>query len=263
MRLVLQMIYDRFRKKGNLCFNLDIFFRMSECWIIVKIIFMRYSILSCLSWFLILSYFCTFSQADVLIEKCPSIETCASIVSELLGQKYIFDPELVKGKVQATGNMELTKENAELLFTQMLHISGFSRVPIGQANTFQILREREARDSTIPIVKADKLTPPLLPNLWDVMILQYKLTFPKSADQIISIVRGSLPANARIVNAELNGSLLITDSALNLKRIYELVRDLDQKPILQGKKLLEEAEKIRKAKLDLFLENKAPTSIPE
>src|SRR4051794_35306354 len=71
-------------------------------------------------------------------EKCPDIPSCARAVGALLDQKYIFDGE-VKGQVFATPNTQLNAENAELLFTHALSMLGYSRVPVGQPGTFEIM----------------------------------------------------------------------------------------------------------------------------
>src|SRR5207253_1697946 len=63
------------------------------------------------------------AHADSFAERCPDISSCAKVVSQLLGQKYVFDDD-VKGKFGATANTEITKENAEVLFTSMLYANG-------------------------------------------------------------------------------------------------------------------------------------------
>jgi len=188
------------------------------------------------------------ANADPFAEKCPDIAACAKVVGEMLGQKYIFDAD-VRGKVQATPNLELTRDNAELLFTNMLYLNGFSRVPLGQPNTFQIARQRDARDSAIPLVKADKNDSPDFPQSWDLMTLQYKAANPEAIEQIARTSRNFMPPNARIVPAELGGTLLITDAAPNLKKLYEIIRDLDQKPSPEMMKRWAEMEKTRRSEM--------------
>lgn len=186
------------------------------------------------------------AKADSFVEKCPDIPTCAKVVGEMLGQKYMFDAD-VKGKVQGTPNLDLTKDNAELLFTNMLNLEGFTRVPLNQPSTFQILRQRDARDSAIPLIRADKTHAPALPNNWDMVTLLYKASHPEVVEQIARMSRSFMPANSRIIPSELSGTLLVTDSAANLKKLYEIVRDEDQKPTAEMKKRWEEESKRRMA----------------
>lgn len=184
--------------------------------------------------------------AGTFAEQCPDIATCAKTVGELLGQKYIFDVD-IKGPVQATPNLKLTRENAELLFTNALNMNGFSRVPLNEPNTYQIMRQRDARDSTIPVVKADAQTPPTLPNTWDLYTLNYKASNPEIVDQIARFSRSFMPANARIIPVEVSGTLLVTDSAANLKKLYTLIKDNDVKPTPEMKKKWQEQEQKEEA----------------
>ena len=54
-----------------------------------------------------------------------------------------------------------------------------------------------------------------------------------------------MPANSRIIPEEVSGMLLVTDTAPNLKKLYELIKDLDRKPSAELKKHWDEMAKIR------------------
>jgi type II secretory pathway component GspD/PulD (secretin) len=192
--------------------------------------------------------------AGSFAEQCPEIAVCAKAVGDLLGQKYIFDAD-VKGQVKATPNLELTKENAELLFTNALNMNGFSRVPLG-ANTYQIMRQRDARDSAIPSVTADAHTPPALPDNWDLYTMKYKATNPDVVEDIARMTRSFMPGNSRIIPAETSGMLLITDTAANLKKVYGIIKDSDVKPTLEMKKKWQEREKHAEQRRMLEAQNK-------
>ena len=180
--------------------------------------------------------------ADSFEAKCPDLPACAKAVAELTGQKYVFDGDL-KGRSYATPNVELTKENAELLLTTALDRGGFARVPLGVPNTYMIARQRDARDLAIPLVSSDASTPPVLPETWDLLTLKYKATNPDGVEQIARSARSFMPANSRIVANELGGLLWVTDTAPNLKKIYELIRSSDIKPSAEMKKRWEERDK--------------------
>jgi type II secretory pathway component GspD/PulD (secretin) len=183
--------------------------------------------------------------ADTFNEKCPDIQTCAKVVSELLNQKYVFDTGDVKGKVTGTSNLMLSRDNAELLFTNMLYLEGFSRVPLGVPSTYQIMRQRDAKDAPIPTVEATKDREPELPAVWDMYTLRYKATNPDAVTEIARMTRNFMPPNTRIMASELDGSLLVTDAAPNLKKLYDLIRGMDHKPTSEMKKKWAEDEKAR------------------
>lgn len=163
-------------------------------------------------------------------KECPDIPTCAKAVSRLTGQSYIFDAD-VKGKIFATDSLELTAENAEALFTKALDFANFARVPVFQSgkNVYQIMRQRDARDSALPIVTADSKTAPALPDTWDLMTMSYQAANPEGVEHLARSARSFMPANSRIIPMETSGKLLITDSSANLRKIYEILRTNDVK----------------------------------
>jgi hypothetical protein len=177
-------------------------------------------------------------------DQCPTIEACAKAVSELTGQKYVF-AEGVKGKLDSTSNLYLTRENAELLFTNLLHLTGYSRVPLGEKDAFRIIPERDARDTNLPTVTADSRNAPSLPENWDLYTMEYKASHPESTETIARTLRSFMSATSRIVPAELSGLLMVTAPALELKRVYALIRDNDQKMSPEMKKREEKREEER------------------
>ncbi len=168
------------------------------------------------------------ASAASFSELCPDVMTCGKAVSALLDQKYLFDPE-IQGTVKATPNLELTKENAELLFTSALHMNGFTRVPLSAPKLFRIMRNRDARDSAIPMVTADANNAPKLPETWDLYTMKYQATHPKTVEDIARQIRSFMPADSRIVPIDWTGVLLVSDAAPNLKKAYDLIRLCDQK----------------------------------
>ena len=199
-----------------------------------------------------------FASSSSFSEKCPDIPACAKAVGELTGQKYLYDGD-VKGKVMATPNVELTKENAELLFTNMLNLEGFSRVPLGEAGSFQIIRQRDARDQAIPWVTSDQKHAPELPNNWDLYTMKYKATNPEVVEHLARMSRSFMPANSRIIPDEIAGILLITDTAMNLKKLYTIISGSDIKPSAAVRKKMDEEERARnEARKEEHRENAKP-----
>ena len=138
----------------------------------------------------------TSAFAESFSDKCSEIAPCAKVVSELTGQKYIFDGD-VKGKVMGTPNVDINKDNAELLFTEMLNINGFARVPAGEPNTYQIMRQRDARDAPLVIVDSDQQKAPELPHTWDLVTMRYRATH---AD-VVENMRAPAAASCRPIRA--------------------------------------------------------------
>lgn len=167
--------------------------------------------------------------ADTFAQKCPDFTACAQAVAQLTGQKYVFASEAIKGKPVFTDNLEMTKENAELVFTQLLHDYGYTRVPMGSPNVYQIKTIREAIDATLPQFTADFTQAPELPNSGDQVTLTYRAK-EGDVEDMARALRKVMPGRSRIVPHEASKTLLITDSATHLKSLYATIKDWDRKP---------------------------------
>jgi len=180
---------------------------------------------------------------DPFSKRCSGITDCVAAVSEILGQRYVYDGG-VQGSLKATPNLTLNRDNAEVLFTYLLHSNGYSRVPLGSSQTYSIQKERDARDSAIPMVMADSKRPPELPNNWDMYTMIYHADNTEYVDELARLSRSFMPANSRIIPIESSGGLAVTDNAANLRKIYDILRNGDVRPTPSVKKRLEEREKI-------------------
>ncbi|GEM_PF-3436473 len=170
-----------------------------------------------------------FARADSVKARCPDLEKCALAVSELTGEKFVYDAIALKGPIQATPNFELTKENADEIFTQMLDQNGFSRVPLSEPNAYTILRSRDARDSALPLLTADAKTTPSIPKTWDIATLRYKLTQPELAEHLTRNARSFMPANWRIIPDETSGQLILVAPYPILAHVLGLLQSMDVK----------------------------------
>lgn len=194
--------------------------------------------------------FTSVARAEKFSTACPDLSTCAKNVGALIGQNYVFTPD-IKGTLSATESLELTKENAEVLFTKLLEANGYTRIPIGGSgnqNTYQILRMRDARDSAIPSYSASKAEAPELPSHWDLVTMRYKVQSPEIVDELARTLRSFLPAYARIIPVSLGGYVLVTCSAQDAMKVYQLLKDNDVKP---SPDLLKELKERRKAGRDM------------
>jgi hypothetical protein len=195
-------------------------------------------------------------------EKCPDIQKCADLISELLGQKYVYDAD-VKGKAIGTPNLEITKENAEALFTNLLFLNGYTRVPSGVPGVYQIVREKDARDSAIPVVRTDFNAKDIpLPDNWDLYTMIYKAKNADSVESTARLIRSFMPATSRVMSMDLSGSVSVTDSAMNIKKLYQLIHDNDQKPTAEMKKKWAIQEKEWKDRQAMQKRPDAPVSAP-
>jgi len=183
-------------------------------------------------------------------EKCPNLAACVKAVSELTGQKYVYDKNIKDIASTATANLELTKDNAEELFSYALSAEGFSRVPMAEPDTYTIQRARDARDQALPIYRANQTTTPSIPNTYDLVQLTYQLANEAVEEHIARNLRSFMPANSRIVADPVTRSIIIVDTARNVKRLIPQIRDLDRKPSAALKARWKEMEQERKKARD-------------
>ena len=186
------------------------------------------------------------SFADSFAERCPDIVSCAKVVSQMLGQKYVYDGD-VKGKWEATPNLELTKENAEVLFSNMLYTNGFTRMPLSVPGIYQILRVRDAKDSAIPTYYGSLKEDPKLPDTWDYATMVYTTVDTANIDEIPRVLRNFMPPSSRIISIDA-GKILITDGIANLKKMHTLLKEIDVKPTAEMKRKWAEEKKRRESR---------------
>lgn len=173
-------------------------------------------------------------RAESVKSKCPDLEKCAHLVAALTGGKYIYDGESPKGVVRATENFEMTKENADEVFTLMLNQEGYTRLPLSEPGTYTILRQRDARDSALPLLVADPETTPDFPKNWDLATLRYKLSRPEGAEPICRNIRAFMPGNSRVVPDAASGQIFLVAPYPILATALQTIRSMDAKP--PGKK---------------------------
>ncbi|MCM2322368.1 MAG: hypothetical protein NDJ90_03805 [Oligoflexia bacterium] len=142
-------------------------------------------------------------------------------------------------------------------------MNGFARVPIGAPNTFQIMRQRDARDSALLTVDASASNPPALPDTWDLYTMRYQASNPELVEDIARFARSLMPANARIIPVEWSGLLLVTDTAANLKKLYDLIKSNDVRLTPEARKRMQESEKRMEQRRNREKSQPKPAPAPE
>lgn len=164
---------------------------------------------------------------DTYKDKCSDIKACVNYVSKLTGTNYTYEGD-VKGKLEATADLEITPQNAELLLTQMLDANGYTRVPLATPKTFTIMRQRDAKDSNLPKVTANSRFEPVLPNTHDWYDMEYTAANDGVAAEMARASRNFMPPNTRIVAFDLSNKVVVTGPIPVLRRIYGLIKDMDR-----------------------------------
>ena len=103
--------------------------------------------------------------------ECLELSKCIEHISKLTGKKYLYEGKL-KGELQATTNLQIDSTNADTLFTYILNVNGYARVPTSEKDTYKIIEARDIRYSTTPAIHTDKSHAPNIVNNEDYLIDQ-------------------------------------------------------------------------------------------
>jgi general secretion pathway protein D len=193
-------------------------------------------------------FFCTLITSFTLSAKsvqksCSELKDCVDEVSKLTGVKYLYSGEL-KGKIVASDNLELSKENADSLFSSILNENGYTRLKQDE-NTYLIMSARDIRYHPTPIVKANNDNSPSLPSNMDYYMMEYTLKDNRTniSSEITGALRPFMSRYGRIIDIRTTGTLVVQDTAKNLSRLYELIKKMDVAPTkdqVEAKKKSEE-----------------------
>jgi general secretion pathway protein D len=138
-------------------------------------------------------------------------------ISELTGKNFIYD-DSVKGKITVSSPVELTIDEVYNLFLAVLSTKGYTVVPSGKIH--KVVPIKAAKESSLPF--ATKRTPG---EQYVTRLIQLQNV---NATLMATTVLGPLvPKNSNIVAYAPSNTLIITDSAANIKRLLNIVRELD------------------------------------
>jgi general secretion pathway protein D len=187
------------------------------------------------------------------------IATLVKTFSKLTKRNYIVDNN-VKGKITIHLPTPVSLEQALRILDSVLLLKGFTTVPVDK-NTWKVINAKDARQTTIPLTNNEKQNPS------DIMVTTL-VRLKHIAAQDVQQLLGQFISKDGILNSFAGtNSLVLIDSAANIKRLQELIKELDVPaldqditiiPILyaEAKDIAEKIEKI----LGEDKEKQAPTT---
>jgi len=140
------------------------------------------------------------------------------VVSEMTGKNFLFD-ESLKGKVTIISPRPMSKEEAYQVFLSVLNVKGFTVVPSGGVN--KVVALREAKESNLPTgtrrgISGEQYVTRLIP-----------LRHIDAATLASKVLEPLIPKTSQVVAYAPSNTLIITDSAANIERLYRIIRELD------------------------------------
>lgn len=147
------------------------------------------------------------------------IPVLAKFISEITKKNFIVD-EKVRGKVTIISPTKVTPDEAYAIFQSVLQVKGFTTVPSGRI--VKILPNKEAKQSGAPVVfngelaaSGDEVVTRLIP-----------LRHVNAAD-LLPVLQPLVSPDGVLQPYPQTNSLVLTDTALNVKRLLGMLEELD------------------------------------
>lgn len=138
-------------------------------------------------------------------------------ISELTGLNFVYD-EQIKGKATIISPKPMNVDEAYNLFRTVLNIKGFTIVPSGAVN--KIVSTRGAKEENLPIEKDADFGEQFITRL-------IPLKNVDATELVNTVLRPLVPKTSHVVAYDPTNTLIISDSATNTDRLYQIVQALD------------------------------------
>jgi general secretion pathway protein D len=143
-------------------------------------------------------------------------------VSNIMGKNFIFDENVVKGKVTILAPKNLNKDEVYRVFETVISYYGFSVVPTPEA--IKVVKGAEAKGLAIQLLdqnQVDKMPP-------ENMIVTYiqRLEYLDS-NIMVGVLRPMMSRDAYVVSIAATNSLILIDTAANIQRLRSIIKETD------------------------------------
>lgn len=152
--------------------------------------------------------------------KNADINAIIKIFSKKTNRNYILD-EKVKGKVSLFLPAKVSEKESIHILDAILDLKGFTTVPIAE-NLWKILPKKEARQTTIPTVTESEAKNPSATVITRLLRLKYV-----SAEDMQKLLTQLVSSDGLVSSYSGTNSLVIIDSADNIKRLEDIVDNVD------------------------------------
>lgn len=158
---------------------------------------------------------------------CQKLTECVVLSSKLTGEQLIFDRKILSPAFELNQPLEMTKENVDKTFSEALNIFGLAKIPTKLPKTAKLIEARDIRfHSDLPHFEAAKNITPKIPDTQDPVMMTYKTGKNVDAELIAENVKSLLSRYGR-VQAMRDGTIVVSDIASHVKKIYPLIQKQD------------------------------------
>ncbi|HEB93403.1 MAG TPA: type II secretion system protein GspD [Gammaproteobacteria bacterium] len=172
-----------------------------------------------LLWFVLILPVMAAPPQNMLNFKGADINAVISAVAEVTGKNFIVDPR-VKGKVTLISNRPMSEDEIYLVFLSILEVHGYSAVPSGE--TIKIVPDADAKHSGMPTASKRQ------PGRGDESVTRVVQIEHVTAAQLVPILRPLVPPQGHLAAYPPSNVLIISDRAVNIARLVNIIRRIDQ-----------------------------------
>ncbi|MGH7786655.1 MAG: secretin N-terminal domain-containing protein, partial [Candidatus Binatia bacterium] len=147
------------------------------------------------------------------------LDALVKFISEITGRNFILD-DRVKGKVTIISPGKISVDEAYAVFQSVLQVKGFTTVPSGAI--LKILPAQEAKSSTI-----DTVFPGARNAEGDEVVTKLMPLKNVDVNNMLGIIQPLVSANGLLAAYTATNTIIIIDSASNIARITDILRELD------------------------------------
>ncbi len=144
-----------------------------------------------------------------------------AMIAELTGKNFLYDQDRVSGRVTVISPTPVTIDEAYRVFESILQVRGLTTVP-GPSGTLKIVQISEAKSSAIETLPSQVAVPNR--DLYVTRLIP--LSYVK-ADAISNTLRPLISREASLIAYQPTNSLIITDSAANIRRLLTIIGQID------------------------------------
>ncbi|MFQ5480087.1 MAG: type II secretion system secretin GspD [Thermodesulfobacteriota bacterium] len=143
-------------------------------------------------------------------------------ISEITGRNFILSPEVIARKITIRTTKPIRKRDVSGIFETILAVNGLASVKTGDFYTIVIAKSAKQGNLKLYTVK----DPMKIPRGAAMINLLVPVKFISAAD-IIGILTPTLSAGGNIAHYPKANTLIITDTASNVKKFLEIIEQLD------------------------------------
>ncbi len=139
-------------------------------------------------------------------------------MAEITGRNFILGDKL-SGSITIISHQQVTVAEAYEAFLSALEVAGYTTVTVGKAT--KVVKSGEASKTPLRVYHGDSI--PYTDNFVTQIINLENV----AVSDISSVVKDLLSGNGRVIAYSPTNTMIITDAATNIRRVYGIVNELD------------------------------------